>query len=120
MLAGLPEMPLLVISSDMSHVPSDAEARRLDRIALDAVESLDPARLFETVKTHNITMCGLRPAVIVMETLRRLGRLTRCEPVGYATSADVSPAAAPHRRLRRHIVRPIVAAQTPRCHCWLA
>ena len=30
------------------------------------------------------------PAVLVMETLRRLDALNRCEPVGYATSAEAS------------------------------
>ena len=84
----LPERPLLVISSDMNHFSPDPQTRRLDRLALDAIEALDPARLYETVIEHNISMCGVLPAVIVMETLRRLGSLNRCEPVGYATSAD--------------------------------
>jgi AmmeMemoRadiSam system radical SAM enzyme/AmmeMemoRadiSam system protein B/AmmeMemoRadiSam system protein A len=88
-LRDMPERPLLVISSDMSHFADDAAARRLDRLALDAIETLDPATLYETV--HNrITMCGMLPAVIVMETLRQLGCLHRCELVGYATSADTT------------------------------
>jgi AmmeMemoRadiSam system protein B len=83
--------PLLVISSDMNHFANDEENRRLDAIALDALETLDPAAVFDTVVTrHNISMCGVRPAVIVMETLRQLGQLEKCERVGYATSAEVS------------------------------
>jgi len=35
-------------------------------------------------------MCGVVPAVIVMETLRELGQLTRATRIGYATSADVT------------------------------
>ncbi len=35
-------------------------------------------------------MCGLLPAVIVLETLRQLGTLQKCRRVAYATSADVS------------------------------
>jgi AmmeMemoRadiSam system radical SAM enzyme/AmmeMemoRadiSam system protein B/AmmeMemoRadiSam system protein A len=87
---GLPSRPLLVISSDMNHFASDRENRRLDAIALEAMEQLDPAHLLATVTEHQISMCGVLPAVIVMETLRRLGGLSRCERVGYATSADVS------------------------------
>jgi AmmeMemoRadiSam system protein B/AmmeMemoRadiSam system protein A len=83
-------MPLLVISSDMNHFATDAENRRLDELALAALESLDAAALFETVMRHQISMCGVLPAVIVMETLRKLGRLTRCRRVAYGTSADVS------------------------------
>jgi AmmeMemoRadiSam system protein B len=35
-------------------------------------------------------MCGVLPAVIVMETLRELGQVHRAERVAYATSGDVS------------------------------
>ena len=87
-IKDMPERPLLVVSSDMNHFASDSESRILDRIALDAIETLDPAHVFETVRLHGISMCGVEPCVIVMETLRQLGALTRCELVGYATSAD--------------------------------
>jgi AmmeMemoRadiSam system protein B len=83
--------PLLVISTDMNHYASDQENRRLDDIALQALETLDPATVYDTVVTrHNISMCGVRPAVIVMETLRQLGQLSTCRRVGYATSAGTS------------------------------
>ena len=89
-LRGEPEPPLLVISSDMNHFADEARTRRLDRLALDALESLDPARLYETVQQHQISMCGMHAAVIVLETLRQLGRLHRCQEVGYTTSAERS------------------------------
>jgi AmmeMemoRadiSam system radical SAM enzyme/AmmeMemoRadiSam system protein B/AmmeMemoRadiSam system protein A len=84
------DRPLLLISSDMNHFAPDAENRRLDAIALDAIERLDPTSLYETVTQNHISMCGLLPAVIVLETLKLLGGLTRAERVGYATSADVT------------------------------
>ena len=87
---GLASRPLLVISSDMNHFATDNESRRLDEIALQALERLDPAHLLATATEHNISMCGVLPAVIVMETLRQLGGLTTSERVGYATSADVT------------------------------
>ncbi|MBN2476808.1 MAG: AmmeMemoRadiSam system radical SAM enzyme [Pirellulales bacterium] len=90
LLRDLRPRPLLVISSDMNHFAGDQETRRLDRMALEAIESLDPEQLYETVRDHGISMCGVMPAVIVMETLRRLEGLNRCESVGYATSADAS------------------------------
>ncbi|MDX1948008.1 MAG: AmmeMemoRadiSam system radical SAM enzyme [Pirellulaceae bacterium] len=86
----LPEQPLLVISSDLNHFASDAENRRLDEIALEALETLDPERLYETVTRHHISMCGLIPAVIVLETLRELGQLSKSKLVGYATSGDIT------------------------------
>lgn len=82
--------PLLVISSDMNHYATDAENRQLDEIAMQALERLDPAAVFETVTGRNISMCGVLPAVMVLETLRQLGRLHRAERIAYATSADTS------------------------------
>lgn len=81
---------LLVISSDMNHFATDRENRRLDELALQAMETSDPARLLEVVRSNQISMCGVLPAVIVMETLRQLGTLGEIKRVGYATSADVS------------------------------
>jgi AmmeMemoRadiSam system protein B/AmmeMemoRadiSam system radical SAM enzyme/AmmeMemoRadiSam system protein A len=93
-LAGLlrerEERPLLLVSSDMNHFATDAENRRLDGLALEALDRGDPEALYETVMRHNISMCGVLPAVIVLETLRLLGCPRRAERVAYATSADVS------------------------------
>jgi AmmeMemoRadiSam system protein B len=86
----LPTRPLLLISSDMNHFATDRENRLLDEIALRAMERLDPAHLLATVTEHDISMCGVLPAVIVMETLRLLGGLRTSDRVSYATSADVT------------------------------
>jgi predicted class III extradiol MEMO1 family dioxygenase len=82
--------PLLLVSSDMNHFASDAETRRLDALALAALESGDPAELFNTVNRHNISMCGVLPAVIVLETLRLLGTFKKALRTGYSTTADVT------------------------------
>ena len=89
-IRSMPEPPLLLISSDMNHFATDAETRRLDAIALEALDRLEPEAALETIRAHNISMCGVFPAVIVMETLRRLGRLKKATRCGYATSAVVT------------------------------
>ena len=89
-LASMSPRPLLLVSSDMNHYANDADTRRLDQVALRAMQTLDPARLFATVTEQRISMCGLYAAVIVMETLRRLDALQRFELVGYTTSAEAS------------------------------
>jgi len=81
---------LLVISSDMNHFATDQENRRLDEMALAALDQLDPDHLFDVVHSNNISMCGLLPAVIVLKTLRKLDRLKSAQRVAYGTSADVS------------------------------
>ena len=87
-LRDMPRRPLLIVSSDMNHFANEAQNRRLDRLALDAIATLDPECVYETVKRNRISMCGMASCVVVMEALRWLGGLTRCESVGYATSAD--------------------------------
>ncbi|MBC7854660.1 MAG: AmmeMemoRadiSam system radical SAM enzyme, partial [Pirellulaceae bacterium] len=78
-IRNMAEPPLLVISSDMNHFASDAENRRLDEMAIQAFETLDPATLYSVVRDNQISMCGLLPAVIVLETLRQLGRVSAIE-----------------------------------------
>jgi AmmeMemoRadiSam system protein B/AmmeMemoRadiSam system protein A len=90
LLRSRTDRPLLLISSDMNHFATDAENRRLDALALAALERCDPAALHETVTRHQISMCGVLPAVIVLESLRLLGGPLKAERVGYATSADVT------------------------------
>lgn len=82
--------PLLLISSDMNHFSNDETTRRLDALALDALESLDPTRLLETVRREKISMCGVLPAFLVLSALRKIGKLGKAEEVGYATSGDSS------------------------------
>ena len=84
------DKPLLVISSDMNHFATDAENRRLDEIALESLDTLDPKKVYDTVTGNRISMCGVLPAVIALETLKRLGGLKKAERVGYATTADVT------------------------------
>ena len=89
-VASLERPPMLLISSDMHHFGTDEENRRLDRMALQAMAQLDPVHLYETVIGNRITMCGIVPAVIVMQALRTLGRLDQFRQIAYATSGDVS------------------------------
>jgi AmmeMemoRadiSam system protein B len=78
---------LIVASSDMNHYLSDDETRKLDEVALAPLEALDGAGLYQTVRKHGITMCGVVPATVTLLAARLLGA-TRATRVGYATSAD--------------------------------
>ena len=80
----------VLISSDMNHFANDDETRRLDEIAMGALESLNPEELFHTVRDNHISMCGMLPAVMVLDALNRVEPLKKCERVGYATSADTT------------------------------
>ena len=79
----------LVASSDMSHYLEDAQARALDRMAIDAALLRDPKSLYQVVHREGITMCGVVPATVAIEAANRLGA-TDAHLVAYATSGDVS------------------------------
>ena len=89
-LKSLGEDVIVLISSDMNHFASDAETRRLDEIALKAIEGRDVEHIFKTVRSNEISMCGLLPAVITLDALNQLHPVQKAERVNYATSADVS------------------------------
>ena len=88
-IAGDPERPLLVASTDMSHYVPDAVARKKDRLAIERMLALDPEGLYTTVRVERISMCGVLPATVVLFAARRLGA-TSARLVRYATSGDVS------------------------------
>ncbi len=90
LLRAMSKPPMLVISSDMNHFAEEAENRRRDRIALDAMRTLDPERLLLTCESNSISMCGLRPAVLAMMTLQELGAAMTFTEVDYSTSADIT------------------------------
>jgi AmmeMemoRadiSam system protein B len=80
---------LLCASSDMSHyVPAQVAAER-DRLALDRMEALDPAGLYDVVDRNDISMCGFIPATVMLAATVELGA-TRAEVVRYTNSGEVS------------------------------
>jgi len=86
-LRSMPVRPLLVISSDLNHYLPEAENRRRDRIAIEAMMTGDPGKLIESCQAHEVTMCGLVPAAIVMQTLINLGEKFQAEEIVYDNSA---------------------------------
>jgi AmmeMemoRadiSam system protein B len=81
---------LFVVSSDMNHFANERETRRHDALALEALEALDPDRLYATCLQQRISMCGMVPAAMVLSALCSLNALHCVERVGYATSRAVS------------------------------
>ena len=88
-LAELPELPLLVISSDLNHYQPEAENRRRDELALEAMMVGNAEHLLETCRKNDISMCGVVPAAIVMKTLQCLNRPFRVDRIAYSNSASI-------------------------------
>lgn len=88
-IAGLGEPVSVVVSSDMSHYVSHDTAKRLDSQALTRIIALDPAGLFEVVRSRGITMCGVLPMVLGLSLVKALGA-EDAELAAYATSGEVT------------------------------
>ena len=88
-LAAFDRPVSMVVSSDMSHYISHDDAKRIDALALDAAVNLDPSGLFETVRTNQISMCGVLPMTLGLSAALEMGA-TKGELVAYATSGEVS------------------------------
>lgn len=80
---------LIVASSDMNHFLSAEETERRDRLAIDAVLALDPVLLWQTVREHRISMCGVIPALVMLQAVLQRGA-SQCELVHYGHSGDVN------------------------------
>lgn len=83
------EPVLLVCSTDLTHYEADEVARRKDRLAIDAMLALDDTVLREAVSRHDISMCGLAPALVTLAAARD-GGARSATLVRYATSGEVS------------------------------
>lgn len=89
LLAAWEEPVSLVVSSDMSHYVSEKRAHELDRMAIDALRSLEPGLLYETVRRERITMCGVLPMTMGLAAVTTMGAKS-ARLVSYATSAEVT------------------------------
>ena len=95
---------LLVASTDFSHYVPARTAERLDGLAIEAILARDARRLFETVVSNDISMCGIAPTTVLLAALSgepldcrllRWGHSGEAEPmrevVGYAALTLSSP-----------------------------
>ncbi len=89
-LAADGEDCLFVISSDLNHFAGEQENRRRDGLALEALQTGDSLRLWQVCQKHEISMCGLRPAVAVLNSLDIDPAYPGIEVVKYDTSARVT------------------------------
>lgn len=80
---------LIVASTDMSHYVSAQTAAHLDGMALERVQALDPAGLYETVREQEISMCGFIPTTCALVAALELGA-TQAELVRYGHSGETS------------------------------
>ncbi len=79
----------IVLSSDMHHFSSHERTVELDNLALNALEELDPIKLYNIVKQEKISMCGIYPAIMALYACKALGA-KRCKLISHTTSYEKS------------------------------
>lgn len=78
---------LLIASTDLSHyVPREVAARK-DALAIEEIVEGDARGLYDTIRKHNVSMCGYGPVMAVLEALDG----PRGELLKYGSSGDVQP-----------------------------
>jgi AmmeMemoRadiSam system protein B len=79
----------LVVSSDMSHYVTQAQAKARDSLAVERMLALDPAGLYEVVRAKGISMCGVLPMTLALAAALEMGA-TSARLAAYATSGEAS------------------------------
>lgn len=80
---------LIVASTDMSHYVSQEEAKRLDFLAIQEIQNLNPRGLYDVVTLKNISMCGYQPTTVTIVASLDLGA-TQAELIKYQTSGEIT------------------------------
>ncbi|PHR28991.1 MAG: AmmeMemoRadiSam system protein B [Desulfotalea sp.] len=80
---------LILASTDMNHFESRSVSQAKDKLALNAIEAMDPCTLYTTVQKNNISMCGVIPVVITLLLCLKMGART-ATLVDYMDSGDIS------------------------------
>ena len=80
---------LLVASTDMTHYEPQKSAQSKDKLAIEQIIDLSPARLYDVVAKEKISMCGVFATTVALYGALALGA-SRADLVQYATSGDVS------------------------------
>ncbi|NOG84361.1 MAG: AmmeMemoRadiSam system protein B [Candidatus Scalindua sp. SCAELEC01] len=80
---------LVIASSDMTHYENQKSANRKDTLAITEIVALREEGLYRVVQEHNITMCGIAPAISMLICSKERAA-TKAELIGYETSGKVS------------------------------
>jgi AmmeMemoRadiSam system protein B len=80
---------LVIASTDMTHYEPQETAEQKDKAAIEATVNLDSERLYSTVETRRISMCGYGPVVAAI-TASKLLRAKKARLLCYKTSGDIT------------------------------
>ena len=73
----------------MNHFAAATETKKLDTLAIAAMEEYSPEQLYQVVREMQISMCGMLPTVVVMHACRELGA-NHCRLQRYSHSGQIN------------------------------
>jgi AmmeMemoRadiSam system protein B len=79
---------VIIASSDMTHYEPQKSAETKDKMALEAVEEMDEAKLYSVIEAHRISACGYGPIAALITAAKNLG-MKKAKLLCYKTSGDV-------------------------------
>jgi hypothetical protein len=80
---------LVIASTDMTHYEPQKTAEQKDKAAIEAALELDAERLYLTVETHHISMCGYGPTIAAITAAKALNA-KESKLLCYKTSGDIT------------------------------
>jgi len=88
-IIGAREDVLIVISTDLSHYHTDADARTIDARTIEAIKSLDVEGFIRGHESKKMESCGFIPVLTALLYAKEKG-LNQAQVLRYANSSDVS------------------------------
>ncbi len=64
---------VVVVSSDLTHYESHETVVEKDKIAMNAIESLDVNEFYDVIRKEHVTACGYGAIAVLMNMTRKLG-----------------------------------------------
>jgi hypothetical protein len=83
---------VVIASSDMHHYIPDDECRKLDRIVIDAILSMNTGKYYQTIYKLQASVCGYGCIAVAMNYAN--AKNAKAELVDYSTSGDVADRSA--------------------------
>ena len=80
---------VLIASTDFTHMESAQEAKEQDQKAINAILELDEGKLYDTVKSNSISMCGYGSTSAVIAASKKMGA-SKAKLIKYGHSGQVS------------------------------
>lgn len=80
---------IILASTDFSHYHSYEKAVKMDSLAMNLIEEMNPEALFRRAESGEIELCGLGPAIVTVLIMKKWGHI-QVQKIQYANSGDVT------------------------------